>query len=218
MTDAILHYYYDPLCGWCYAAAPLVAAAAEVGIDIALHGGGLWDKPQPYPQGMVSRIREMETRIAYQTGQPYGEAYTNGLLVDPATILHSRPPTSAILAAGAIDKDRSLPMLRALQMAHFVEGRRIVEPQVLTAVARGIGLDELAFDRAVEHVPADDHIAETRQRMQLGRASGFPTFVLERDGRTITIDHSRYYGRPDAFARAVDEASSAKSSFHTTEQ
>ena len=26
----VLHAIYDPLCGWCYAAAPLLAAAREV--------------------------------------------------------------------------------------------------------------------------------------------------------------------------------------------
>lgn len=206
MTDATLHYYYDPLCGWCYAAAPLAAAADEAGIDIALHGGGLWDKPQPYPEGMVQRIREMEADIAHRTGQPYGDAYTNGLLVDPATVLHSRPPIAAILAAGAIDKNNALPMLRALQTAHFVEGRRIVEPQVLSAVARGIGIDEPTFGEAFEQVAVDDHIADTRQRMQSGGASGFPTFVLNSGGHVTTIDHSHYYGRPDAFVRAISEA------------
>ena len=27
MTTSILHYVYDPLCGWCYAAEPLVKAS-----------------------------------------------------------------------------------------------------------------------------------------------------------------------------------------------
>ncbi len=35
-----LHYIHDPLCGWCYAAAPLAEAAAAVpGVEIVLHGG-----------------------------------------------------------------------------------------------------------------------------------------------------------------------------------
>jgi len=38
---ATLHYFHDPLCGWCYAAAPLVTAAAAVpGVALKLHGGG----------------------------------------------------------------------------------------------------------------------------------------------------------------------------------
>ena len=43
MNDTTLHYVYDPLCGWCYGAAPLLRAAAGIpGLRIALHAGGLW--------------------------------------------------------------------------------------------------------------------------------------------------------------------------------
>lgn len=31
MNNAVLHYIYDPLCGWCYGAAPLVRAAGYSG-------------------------------------------------------------------------------------------------------------------------------------------------------------------------------------------
>ena len=40
MSSATLHYLYDPLCGWCYAAAPLVEAASQF-VPIQLHGGGM---------------------------------------------------------------------------------------------------------------------------------------------------------------------------------
>ncbi|MGE1526886.1 hypothetical protein [Pseudomonas putida] len=30
MQQATLHYFYDPFCGWCYAAAPMVSAAQDV--------------------------------------------------------------------------------------------------------------------------------------------------------------------------------------------
>ncbi len=40
---AVIHYWYDPLCGWCYGAAPLLQVAGEIpGLRIALHGGGLF--------------------------------------------------------------------------------------------------------------------------------------------------------------------------------
>lgn len=32
MRASILHYVYDPLCGWCYAATPMVEAVANAGI------------------------------------------------------------------------------------------------------------------------------------------------------------------------------------------
>ena len=44
---AVIHYWYDPLCGWCYGAAPLLQVAGAIpGLRIALHGGGLFSGAQ----------------------------------------------------------------------------------------------------------------------------------------------------------------------------
>lgn len=38
----ILHYLYDPFCGWCYGAAPLLTKAMEIeGLAIIPHGIGM---------------------------------------------------------------------------------------------------------------------------------------------------------------------------------
>ena len=50
MTNLILHYVRDPLCGWCYAGEPLVEAAIDADIAVVLHGGGLWDRPVHAPR------------------------------------------------------------------------------------------------------------------------------------------------------------------------
>jgi len=48
--NAVLHYIYDPLCGWCYGAEPLVWAASKVdGLALQLHAGGLWPQPTRLP-------------------------------------------------------------------------------------------------------------------------------------------------------------------------
>jgi len=36
-----LHYVYDPFCGWCYGAAPLLTAAADLGrLKVVAHSVG----------------------------------------------------------------------------------------------------------------------------------------------------------------------------------
>ena len=40
MSTPTLHYVYDPLCGWCYGAAPLVRAARGT-IRVQAHGGDM---------------------------------------------------------------------------------------------------------------------------------------------------------------------------------
>ena len=80
-----LHCIFDPLCGWCYAAAPLVEAAREVpGLRVELHGGGMMtgaNRRAITPQWR-DYVLPHDRRIAELTGQPFGEAYFEGLLRD----------------------------------------------------------------------------------------------------------------------------------------
>jgi putative protein-disulfide isomerase len=57
MTTSILHYVYDPLCGWCYAASPMVDAVTSAGVPIVLHGGGLLETPTHVEPGKRAYMR-----------------------------------------------------------------------------------------------------------------------------------------------------------------
>ncbi|HEY5567453.1 MAG TPA: DsbA family protein [Gammaproteobacteria bacterium] len=191
--SAILHYIYDPLCGWCYGAEPLVTAAASTaGIELRLHAGGLWPEPTTLPDGTRRYIQQADARIASMSGQPFGPAYLSGLLLDPNMVLYSLPPIAAILAAQSIVPEKALPMLRAIQRAHYVEGRRVVEHTVLCDIAVECGLERKEFEAALRKAPAERHIGETRQLMHRVGSGGFPTFVLEKDGRLGAVPHQRY--------------------------
>ncbi|TCS99089.1 putative protein-disulfide isomerase [Tepidimonas ignava] len=201
MADAVLHYIHDPLCGWCYAASPLVAAARQMpAMEIRLHAGGLFvgANRRPVTPELRGYVLPHDRRIAQLTGQPFGEAYTDGLLRDPSAVLDSEPPIAAVLAADQI-AGRGLDLLTRLQAAHYVEGRKLAEREVLVALAKDIGLDETAFEQALDETlgaRTQAHLADTRTWMAQVGARGFPTFVLERGGRLSTIEAGEYLGRP----------------------
>lgn len=203
MTTSILHYVHDPLCGWCYAASPMVEAVANAGIPILLHGGGLLETPTRVAPGKRAYMRRSDARIAELTGVTFGSAYLDGLLMDADTVFWSRPTTAAVLAAGAIEQGAELRMLRAIQHAHYVEGRRVVEVSVLTAVAGSIGLAENEFSRALEVAVVDEHIAATRRLMQRAGLRGFPGFLLERGVDLVRVEHEPFYGHPADFLNAI---------------
>ena len=208
MTAPTLHYVYDPLCGWCYAAAPMVRAAQDADLAVILHGGGLWDRaerPGPEKRGY---IRASDARIAALTGLPFGPAYLDGLLDDP---FWSRPTIAAVLAAGTARAGADLSMLHAVQEAHYVAGRRVVEPQVLVELAMGLGLDAEAFRQSFHGAPADEHIERTRGFMSRLEVRGFPGFVLETGSRLVRVPHEPFYREPSAFARAVRDLAAAPS-------
>jgi len=213
--NAVLHYIYDPLCGWCYGAEPLVTAATKVdGLALALHAGGLWPEPTRLPAHMRSYIQQADARVGQMSGQPYGEAYLNGLLFDLELVLESRPVIAAVLAAQALDSTKALPMLRGIQHAHYEEGKHVVRAATLREVAAAIGLDLAAFDEALMTVPVDEHIAESRELMNNVGAQGFPTFVLQVGNDWLAVPHSRFASTPGQFADWLEAQLRAQSRTH----
>lgn len=205
-----LHYIYDPLCGWCYGAAPLVQAARGIdGLAIALHGGGMMTagNRQPVTDALRRYVMPHDERIAGLTGQVFGPDYFEGLLRDSGAVFDSAPPTTAILAAQALD-GRGLDMLQRLQRAHYVQGRRIADPAELRRLAEDIGQDGAAFQGAYDATTGDAtdrHIAQSRALLERLRGSGFPTLALDRDGAFSVLEPGRYLGRPSQWQADLRE-------------
>jgi putative protein-disulfide isomerase len=206
-----LHYIHDPLCGWCYGAAPLVAAA-RAALPVVLHGGGMMTgaRRQPVTPALRAYVMPHDQRIAALSGQPFGAAYFEGLLRDGGAVFDSEPPTTAILAADTLG-GRGAELLARIQLAHYVEGRRIADDTVLADLAAGIGLHAAAFSEAfgrLRGAATQAHIADTRALLAQVGGGGFPTFVLERRGadgqrQFERIDAQAWYGRPEAFVHRL---------------
>lgn len=202
MSITTLHYIYDPLCGWCYGALPLVKAAREV-LRVIPHGCGMMTGAhrQPVTAQLREFVKPHDARIAEQSGQRFGVAYRDGLLRDTSAVFDSEPPTAAMLAAEELAA-RGLDMLAQLQIAHYVEGRRIADRAVLIEVAASLGLDSDGFAAALDRQSGkavQAHIQQTRAFMAQVGAQGFPGFVLETGGVFKSLDVASYLGRAQAF-------------------
>lgn len=197
-----LHYIYDPLCGWCYGAAPLVKAAREI-LRVVPHGGGMMSGAhrQTITPQLRAYVRQHDERIAQLTGQPFGNGYIDHLLNDASAVLDSEPPTAAMLAAEEI-AGRGLDMLAQLQIAHYVEGRRISEPEVSIEIAAELGLDPAHFAEARDRLAGkalQEHFRETRALMAEVGAQGFPSFVLQTGDRLQVVNFAEDLARPQDF-------------------
>lgn len=207
MVSSTLHYFYDPLCGWCYAASPLLQAAAALpGLSLALHAGGMMSgsRRQAVTPALRDYVMPHDRRIASITGLPFGEAYFDGLLCDAQAVFDSTPPIAAILAAAQLGMP-PLTMLAALQRAHYQCGLRIADAVVLQRIAQEQGLDTAGFAVELERQlsQADAHSQNSRQLMQQYGLQGFPSLLLERDGQLQQVDVSPWLGQPQAFTAAL---------------
>jgi putative protein-disulfide isomerase len=202
---AVLHYIYDPLCGWCYAAEALTEAVSRHGLGrygISLHAGGLFARTR-LPDAKRHHIRTADARIAELTGQVFGEAYLDGLLSDPGTVYDSAMPIRAILAAEALRPGSGLSMLKALQRAHYRSGLPIVESPTIAAVAATTGLDMAEFTAAFDKLTEDEltrHLESTHRLMHAVGARGYPTFVAQTGAHFEVLPHERFYGDAEGFA------------------
>lgn len=207
MNTITLHYIYDPYCGWCYAAAPLIAIAANhPNIHLELHGGGMLagsarlhldDQFRQY-------ILQSDKRIAAMTGQVFGDDYI-AMLHQPNIVMDSAPPQTAILAA--TKQGKGVEMLKALQKAHYVSGRQIKQPEILSEVAQEIGLNIEQFQKdyaQCAQTETDAHIAQSKQLLGQSGASGFPTLLIEQQGKWLRVPLQNYLGEPEKWQQFLD--------------
>jgi len=197
-----LHYLYDPLCGWCWAASPLVQAAREL-LPVQAHGGGLFMGDARRAMGAEWRayVLPHDLRIAQLSGQPFGAAYQDGLLNDATAWLDSEPPIAAVLAADRL-AGRGLDLLARIQRAHYVDGRHIARPAVLRELAEASGLDGEAFGYELDACMGDAtraHVQDSRALMARLGGRGFPTLALEHGDRWQLVDVGRHLGHVDSW-------------------
>lgn len=199
MSDAVLHYVYDPLCGWCYGAAPLLKAASAVaGLRIEIHGGGLWVGARRQPMGPALRdyVRPHDQRIEAMTGQHFGERYFNQLLLDERRALDSEPPIRAILAVHALGGD-DLQMLQRIQESHYRDGLWVGDSALLAALAEEQGIAAEAFTAACRDADVDGHLQESAQWLRRLAGNGYPTLGLVKDGQVTSLPVARLLGHPE---------------------
>ncbi|AOZ52746.1 DsbA family protein [Chromobacterium vaccinii] len=204
-----LHYFYDPLCGWCYGASPLLQAAAALpGVSVEMHAGGMIDEEEgrAITPDWRAYVMPHDKRIAQMSGQPFGDAYYDGLLNDIGAPLASNPPIAAVLAAPRLGI-APLAMLARIQRAHYLEGRRIAEFAVLSELAVELGTDAASFQAAWQSAreEAETHIDDTRRQMGRLGLRGFPSVVLEQDGKLERLELSGWLGKPAELAAALAE-------------
>ena len=205
MNETTLHYVYDPLCGWCYGAAPLLKAAAAIPeLRIELHAGGLWlgGRRQAMGQALRDYVRPHDERIQALTGQPFGERYFNELLLRDGLLLDSEQPIRAILAVTALGGN-GLSLLHRIQQSHYRDGIWIGSLEHLTCLAaeQNIGADD--FVKAYQQADLASHLADSQRWMRHLGGQGYPTLGLVQGDKVTPLSASSFLGEPEAFARQI---------------
>lgn len=194
MPTVTVTYLFDPLCGWCYAAAPaLKFLQAQEGVDVVLAPSGLFAGAgaRPMDAQFAAYAWANDQRIQQLTGQPFTQAYRDQILGAANGRFDSGPATLALTAVAQTAPERELDALHALQHARYVEGRDNADPAVIAEVLRALGLPEavalaLAPDNTLQRATAE-RTATAQATLRAVGARGVPQLVVTGQGGALRL-------------------------------
>jgi len=202
-------YLYDPLCGWCYGAAPAVVKL-ELEPDAVVHplatglfaGGG-----RTMTEEFAAQAWSNDQRIAAMTGQVFSDTYRDKVLGDRAGRFDSAPATRALTAVHLTEPAEELETLHRIQMLRYVEGRDIADPALLAATLRDLGLEEAAAlmdsgDPALD-AAVDSRSATAQDLMRRLGIGGVPALLRMQDGQPVVVPNGALFGPVEALLASL---------------
>lgn len=200
----LIRYLFDPLCGWCYGAAPAVEAlAADGDRGLEMLPIGL------FPPGAVTVTPEWaasiwahDQRIAHTTGQPFSPAYRDRVLGRTDAPVDSTVPIRALVHLG-LNGASELEWLWRLQRARYVDGVDTSDPHALARLIAP-ACDDTDFDRLADTLASDpdlrraaaDRVADAQRAMRRSRVNGVPALIASVGDETYLLQGSILYGSP----------------------
>lgn len=203
-------YITDPLCGWCWAGAPLVDATyqackqTDVPFELLHRALFTGEMTRWMSNSFSDYVMQADQRISDLSGQTFSAAYRENLLYNSSLIFDSWPTALAMAAVTKLAPARELAYLKALQQLRFEEGKVISDSSVMVDAATRIGIAAIDFHRALTY----DQTLTTTARQTQKRAielqhrvmsQGVPCLLLERDDQLTQLPHESFFADPLGF-------------------
>ncbi|QAV23917.1 DsbA family protein [Proteus hauseri] len=209
-NNKILHYVYDPLCGWCYGIAPLIDVVSnEFTNAIKLHGGGLFTPARVVTGGQSwkEHVTPIDERISQLSGQLFSQQYRDNLANTQMT-LNSLLPISAIMAADNME-NQGIRLLKALQKAYYLDGLNISDKKIILFIAQKLDFDIELFSSLfiqISEQQVTQHLQQTQQLMSQVNGRGFPTLFIEDNQTYQLVPTEKYLGDVPRWRQFLQEA------------
>lgn len=198
-----LDYFFDPLCGWCYASSAMLEDLAQRFPDrLTMRPSGLFVEPRPV-SAIADHAWGSDQRIAAIAGLPLSTDYRDMVLLAPGGVFTSRFLTRALVALGEMDRRLEPRFLHRAQHARYVLALDTAQPEVAAAVAgaemadAGLIFDPADFARRLAGdvglaALTDARIAETN-RLQQRMPGGVPKLVIRIRGESRILEGEAIY-------------------------
>ena len=118
-------YLFDPLCGWCYGASPMIQKLSQqssLRLELAPTGLFAGANGRALNAEFAQYAWSNDLRIGKMTGQVFSEQYRSDVLGKSGSRLDSATATLALTAVSLTDPAREIETLKLIQEARYVHG------------------------------------------------------------------------------------------------
>jgi len=205
MNTPQIIYITDPLCGWCYASAPILEKLINTPElpPVSLMHRALFTGPMIrwMSRSFSDYVMTADRRITQLSGQRFSKAYQENLFYRDHLIFDSWPTAKAIQVIKGYDSDKVIPFFKALQHARFTEGKVITDASVLSELAASCGLAADLFHQQFHYESRIEEAAQLEQKQTIELmdqvfTGGVPCFILQQENKIERIAHETYFSNP----------------------
>ena len=190
-TTAILWYFADPMCSWCWGFSPVLDKIKETygeKLKVSLMLGGL--RPGTV-EAMTPQLRKEIFHHWYEVIKLTGQKFSFDHAMPDGFVYDTEPPCRAVIVVAEFNPDMTLPYFKSIQEAFYIKQKNVCDEEVLAQLAGQCGM---ARDNFLDRFHAADVRQKTQQHFQHTRQAevrGFPTLVLQ-NGSKFTMIASGY--------------------------
>ena len=191
--NTTITYLFDPLCGWCYGASPMIQKLAQqsnLTLELAPTGLFAGINGRALNAEFANYAWSNDLRIGKMTGQQFSEQYRSQVLGQSGGMLDSEAATLALTAVSLTEPQREFETLRQFQEARYVSGQDITSLIILEKLLRDTGLtaaaDLLTSGSAELSQRHDVRLQSAQRLMQTFGAAGAPALIVTKgDSRRL---------------------------------
>ena len=160
--------FMDPLCGWCYAAAPEVKKLAETAAIELIPTGLFSQAGRTVTPEFAKHAWSNDQRIAQLTGQVFSDSYRDNLLQEGMPF-NSFPIVLALTWVQQQAPDQELNAYHSIQTARYVDGQDNTQLPVLANILANLPL-ALSEAEILQALQDEALVQQTEQRLAAGQA------------------------------------------------
>ncbi|MDF2456195.1 MAG: dsbC [Cytophagaceae bacterium] len=175
-----IYYVYDPLCGWCFAYAPIMTKLSQEFKDqvefVVIPGGmivGENVRPireiAPY---LLQAIPELEDISGIKMGEPY-----LAMLKEGSYIASSYRPSLAMVVFKSFNTGRDVEYAHKVQQSYFIEAKDIMGDSLYMDLARQF---DISSDEFMRRMADTSYQTKTQDHFDFAaylNTKGFPALV-----------------------------------------